>query len=193
MINNVKLEMSAGNKNQFPSNNLPQIAFVGKSNVGKSSLINSMIYRKSLAHTSNSPGKTRTINFYNVENELYFVDLPGYGYARASKVQIQKWSSLIESYLSGKNNLRLILLLIDIRHVPSENDKMMYYWLIFHNFNTVIVATKADKIKLSAIELHIENIKNKLCSDKIILPFSSKTNFNRDELWKIIKNSILPA
>lgn len=193
MINNVKLEMSAGNKNQFPSNNLPQIAFVGKSNVGKSSLINSMIYRKSLAHTSNSPGKTRTINFYNVENELYFVDLPGYGYARASKVQIQKWSRLIESYLSGKNNLRLILLLIDIRHVPSENDKMMYDWLVFHNFNTIIVATKADKIKSSAIELHIENIKNKLCSDKIILPFSSKTNFNRDELWKIIKNSILPA
>jgi ribosome biogenesis GTP-binding protein YsxC/EngB len=192
MINNVKLEMSAGNKNQFPSNNLPQIAFVGKSNVGKSSLINSMIYRKSLAHTSNSPGKTRTINFYNVENELYFVDLPGYGYARASKTQIQKWSRLIESYLSGKNNLRLILLLIDIRHVPSENDKMMYDWLIFHNFNTIIVATKADKIKSSAIELHIENIKNKLCSDKIILPFSSKTNFNRDELWKIIKNSILP-
>lgn len=193
MINNVKLDISAGNKNQFPSNNLPQIAFVGKSNVGKSSLINSMIYRKSLAHTSNSPGKTRTINFYNVENELYFVDLPGYGYARASKTQIQKWSRLIESYLSGKNNLRLILLLIDIRHVPSENDKMMYDWLIFHNFNTIIVATKADKIKSSAIELHIENIKNKLCSDKIILPFSSKTNFNRDELWKIIKNSILPA
>ncbi len=190
MINNVKLEITAGCKNQFPNNNLPQIAFVGKSNVGKSSLINTMVYRKSLAHTSNSPGKTRTINFYNLESNLYFVDLPGYGYARASKTEIAKWSQLIENYLSSSKNLRLVLFLIDIRHAPGKNDKMMYDWLKFYNVNTVIVATKADKIKNSAIDKHIQDIRESLGADEFILPFSSEKKFNRDALWKLINEKV---
>lgn len=190
MINNVKLEITAGCKNQFPNNNLPQIAFVGKSNVGKSSLINTMVYRKALAHTSNSPGKTRTINFYNLESNLYFVDLPGYGYARASKTEIAKWSQLIETYLSSSKNLRLVLLLIDIRHAPGKNDKMMYDWLKFYNVNTVIVATKADKIKNSAFDKHIADIRESLGADEFILPFSSAKKFNRDALWKLINEKV---
>ncbi len=187
MINNVNLEIVAGNPSQFPKNNLPQFVFVGKSNVGKSSLINAMLNRKSLARTSNSPGKTRTINFYNVDDKLYFVDLPGYGYARASKSEIQKWNKLIEKYFANNNALRLILLLIDIRHFPGQNDKLMYDWLKFYNFETIIVATKADKIKSNQFEINIDEIKKKLNANEIILPFSSQTKFNRDKLWEIIK------
>lgn len=187
MINNVNLEIVAGNPSQFPKNNLPQFVFVGKSNVGKSSLINAMLNRKSLARTSNSPGKTRTINFYNVDDKLYFVDLPGYGYARASKSEIQKWNKLIEKYFANNNVLCLILLLIDIRHSPGQNDKLMYDWLKFYNFETIIVATKADKIKSSQFEINIDEIKKKLNANEIILPFSSQTKFNRDKLWEIIK------
>ncbi len=187
MINNVNLEIVAGNPSQFPKNNLPQFVFVGKSNVGKSSLINAMLNRKSLARTSNSPGKTRTINFYNVDDKLYFVDLPGYGYARASKSEIQKWNKLIEKYFDNNNVLRLILLLIDIRHSPGQNDKLMYDWLKFYNFETIIVATKADKIKSNQFEINIDEIKKKLNANEIILPFSSQTKFNRDKLWEIIK------
>lgn len=187
MINNVNLEIVAGNPSQFPKNNLPQFVFVGKSNVGKSSLINAMLNRKSLARTSNSPGKTRTINFYNVDDKLYFVDLPGYGYARASKSEIQKWNKLIEKYFANNNVLRLILLLIDIRHSPGQNDKLMYDWLKFYNFETIIVATKADKIKSNQFEINIDEIKKKLNANEIILPFSSQTKFNRDKLWEIIK------
>lgn len=187
MINNVNLEIVAGNPSQFPKNNLPQFVFVGKSNVGKSSLINTMLNRKSLAHTSNSPGKTRTINFYNVDDKLYFVDLPGYGYARASKSEIKKWNKLIEKYFNNNNCLRLILLLIDIRHSPGQNDKLMYDWLKFYNFETVIVATKADKIKSSQFEINTNEIRKKLNANEIILPFSSQTKFNRDKLWEIIK------
>ena len=186
MINNVNLEIVAGNPSQFPKNNLPQFVFVGKSNVGKSSLINAMLNRKSLARTSNSPGKTRTINFYNVNGKLYFVDLPGYGYARASKSEIQKWNKLIEKYFDNNNCLRLILLLIDIRHSPGQNDKLMYDWLKFYNFETIIVATKADKIKSNQFEINIDEIKKKLNANEIILPFSSQTKFNRDKLWEII-------
>lgn len=187
MINNVNLEIVAGNPSQFPKNNLPQFVFVGKSNVGKSSLINAMLNRKSLARTSNSPGKTRTINFYNVDDKLYFVDLPGYGYARASKSEIQKWNKLIEKYFANNNVLCLILLLIDIRHSPGQNDKLMYDWLKFYNFETIIVATKADKIKSNQFEINIDEIKKKLNANEIILPFSSQTKFNRDKLWEIIK------
>lgn len=187
MINNVNLEIVAGNPSQFPKNNLPQFVFVGKSNVGKSSLINAMLNRKSLARTSNSPGKTRTINFYNVDDKLYFVDLPGYGYARVSKSEIQKWNKLIEKYFDNNNVLRLILLLIDIRHSPGQNDKLMYDWLKFYNFETIIVATKADKIKSNQFEINIDEIRKKLNANEIILPFSSQTKFNRDKLWEIIK------
>lgn len=190
MINNVNLEIVAGNPSQFPKNNLPQFVFVGKSNVGKSSLINAMLNRKSLARTSNSPGKTRTINFYNVDDKLYFVDLPGYGYARASKSEIQKWNKLIEKYFDNNNCLRLILLLIDIRHSPGQNDKLMYDWLKFYNFETIIVATKADKIKSNQFEINIDEIRKKLNANEIILPFSSQTKFNRDKLLEIIKEKL---
>lgn len=190
MIKNVNLEITAGNSSQFPKNNLAQIIFVGKSNVGKSSLINTMLYRKSLARISNSPGKTRTINFYNVDEKLYFVDLPGYGYARAPKSEIQKWSSLIEKYLSYNKYIRTVLFLMDIRHGPGENDKLMYDWLKFYDFEIVIIATKADKIKASQLESSINTIREKFSAHEIILPFSSQSKFNRDKLWSIINEKI---
>ena len=182
----INLEITAGACEQFPVNKIPQIAFVGKSNVGKSSLINCLINRKSLAHTSNTPGKTRTINFYNIDNKLYFVDLPGYGYARAPKTEIQKWSKLTENYLANSKMLRLFLLLIDIRHKPNENDKNMYDWLKFYKKQMIIIATKADKIKLSLLEMHVKNIRENLKPNEIIIPFSSATKLNRDLILKNI-------
>ena len=186
----INLEITAGTYEQFPANKIPQIAFVGKSNVGKSSLINCLINRKSLAHTSNTPGKTRTINFYNIDNKLYFVDLPGYGYARAPKTEIQKWSKLTERYLVNSKMLRLFLLLIDIRHNPSENDKNMYDWLKSYKKQTIIIATKADKIKLSSLETHIKNIHESLKADEVIIPFSSETKLNRDLILKNIYDAL---
>ena len=186
MIKYVSLEITAGSEKQFPQNNLPQIAFVGKSNVGKSSLINSMVYRKSLAHTSNSPGKTRTINFYNVDRKLYFVDLPGYGYARASKDAIKRWNKLIEDYLLKNDSLKAVLLLVDIRHDPGKNDKLMYDWLKYYKLKTIIVATKSDKIKSGAVDKNISVIRERLDPEfdiDMMIPFSNKSNFTRERLW----------
>ena len=191
-VNNVELSAVCGRKDQYPNTELPEVAFVGKSNVGKSSLINCMVNRKSLARTSQSPGKTRTINFYNVENILYFVDLPGYGYARASKSEIAKWGKMIEEYLLERPQLKSIILLIDIRHEPSQNDKIMYDWLKHYGYKIIIVLTKSDKLKRSQINKHLSIISKSLELDKedILLPFSSENRDGRDNLWNIIKSVI---
>lgn len=191
-VNNVELTAVCGRKDQYPNTELPEIAFVGKSNVGKSSLINCMVNRKSLARTSQNPGKTRTINFYNVEDIVHFVDLPGYGYARASKSEIAKWGKMIEEYLLERPQLKSIILLIDIRHEPSQNDKLMYDWLKHYAYKIIIVTTKSDKLKRSQINKHISIISKSLQLDKedILIPFSSETRDGRDKLWDIIKSVI---
>lgn len=191
-VNNVELIAVAVKKEQYPEMELPEIAFVGKSNVGKSSLINCMVNRKALARTSSSPGKTRTINFYNVENIVNFVDLPGYGYARASKSEIQKWGKMIEDYLLKREQLKSIIMLIDIRHEPSQNDKMMYDWLKHYGYQIIIVATKSDKLKRSQLNKHISLISKSLQIEKneILIPFSSQTKDGREKLWEIIQKNI---
>ncbi|MBQ9518740.1 MAG: YihA family ribosome biogenesis GTP-binding protein [Firmicutes bacterium] len=189
-VNNVSLEAVAVKKEQYPSAGMPEVAFAGKSNVGKSSLINCMINRKALARTSQNPGKTRTINFYNVEDKLYFVDLPGYGYAKAPKSEQQKWGKMIEGYLLKREELKAIILLVDIRHEPGENDRMMYDWLKHYGHNIIIVATKSDKLKRSQIDKHKKMLKTafNMEKDDILLPFSSETKNGKDELWEIIEN-----
>lgn len=193
LVTNVNLEAVAVRPQQYPEDRKPEIAFVGRSNVGKSSLINTMINRKSLARTSQNPGKTRTINFYNIENLLYFVDLPGYGYAKAPKSEKEKWGKMIESYLLKREQLRNIVMLIDIRHEPQPNDKTMYNWLKFYNYEIILVATKVDKLKRSQVNKHISMLKKFLELDKsdIIIPFSSKDNVGNKELWDILKNNII--
>lgn len=190
-VNNVSLEAVAVKKAQYPTNYMPEIAFAGKSNVGKSSLINTMINRKSLARTSQNPGKTRTINFYNVENKLYFVDLPGYGYARASKTEIEKWGKMIEDYLNNREQLRAIILLVDIRHEPGENDLMMYDWLKHYGHNIIIAATKSDKLKRSQLPKHKKMLTEAFGLEKgeILIPFSSENRSGKDELWEIIEKA----
>lgn len=191
-VNNVELTAVCGRKEQYPNTELPEVAFVGKSNVGKSSLINCMVNRKSLARTSQNPGKTRTINFYNIENIVHFVDLPGYGYARAAKSEIAKWGKMIEEYLLERSQLKSIILLIDIRHEPSDNDKIMYDWLKHYGYKIIIVTTKSDKLKRSQINKHISIISKSLQLDKddLLVPFSSETKDGRERLWDIIKNVI---
>lgn len=191
-VNNVELTAVCGRKEQYPNTELPEVAFVGKSNVGKSSLINCMVNRKSLARTSQNPGKTRTINFYNVENIVHFVDLPGYGYARAAKSEIAKWGKMIEEYLLERSQLKSIILLIDIRHEPSDNDKIMYDWLKHYGYKIIIVTTKSDKLKRSQINKHISIISKSLQLDKddLLVSFSSETKDGRERLWDIIKNVI---
>lgn len=191
-VNNVSLEKVAVKKDQYPDTGLCEVAFAGKSNVGKSSLINTMINRKSLARTSQSPGKTRTINFYNVENTLYFVDLPGYGYAKASKSEVEKWGKMIEDYLLKRKELKGIILLVDIRHEPSNNDIMMYDWLVHYNHKIIVVATKSDKLKRSQVQKHLSIIKKglNLRSEDLLIPFSSETKDTKDQLWEIIENLI---
>lgn len=191
-VNNVSLDAVAVKPAQYPTDGKLEVAFAGKSNVGKSSLINSMVYRKAIARTSQNPGKTRTINFYNVEDKLYFVDLPGYGYAKAPKTEIAKWGKMIENYLLKREELRAIILLIDIRHEPGENDKMMYEWLRHYGYKIIIVATKSDKLKRSQLQKHTSMLRKALNLDKedILIPFSSETKSGRDELWEVIENAV---
>ncbi len=187
-VNNVNLDKIGTKFEQYPDNGMNEIAFVGKSNVGKSSLINTMVSRKAIARISSTPGKTRTINFYNVEDKLYFVDLPGYGYARLSKSESEKWGKMVEKYLSQRDELKAIVLLIDIRHEVGKNDLQMYEWLKFYNRKTIIVCTKADKVSKNKLQSHLKVIKNGLDLQEgdIILPFSSHTNSGREELWNEI-------
>ena len=189
IINNVELEAVAVAPAGYPGSGLPEVAFVGRSNVGKSSLINTMINRKALARTSQTPGKTRTINFYNVEDECYFVDLPGYGYAKAPKSETQKWGQMIEQYLLNRQTLRAIILLIDIRHNPTENDIQMYNWLKHYGYDIIIAATKQDKLKRSQVGAAKAAITKGLglASGDVLIAFSSETKDGRDALWDIIK------
>ncbi len=188
-IKSVNLETICGITSKLPENKLPEIAFAGKSNVGKSSLINALMNRKSYARTSAQPGKTQTINFYNINQELYFVDLPGYGYAKVSKELKEKWGKMIERYLHRSRQLRLVFLLIDIRHEPSANDCIMYNWIVEQGFYPVIIATKLDKINRSQVTKQLKLIRDKLkvVPDTPMIPFSALTKQGREEIWDLIK------
>lgn len=187
-IKNVELEIVCGITSTLPETDKVEIAFAGKSNVGKSSLINAMMNRKSLARTSATPGKTQTINFYNINNVMYLVDLPGYGYAKVSECEKVQWGKLIERYLNTSKQLRAVFLLIDIRHDPSANDKMMYDWIVAQGYEPIIVATKLDKIKRSQIQKNIKAIKEglRLRPGAIVIPFSAETKQGREELWELV-------
>jgi len=172
---------------QFPDSDRLEVAFVGRSNVGKSSMINAMLNRKSLVRTSQSPGKTRTINFFEVEQNWYFVDLPGYGYAKVSRSESEKWGEMIEGYLKDRAKLVALVLLLDIRHEPSDNDKMLYDWCKHYELPVVLVATKSDKIKRSQLQKHTAMIKRGLGAEEAVLPFSSLDKAGREELWGLLE------
>lgn len=188
-IRSINLEIVCGVTSTLPENDKPEVAFAGKSNVGKSSLINALMNRKSYARTSATPGKTQTINFYNINNELYLVDLPGYGYARVSEKEKAQWGKMIERYLHDSVQLKAVFLLVDIRHEPSANDKMMYKWVVEQGYQPVIIATKVDKIKRSQVQKHVKMLKEGLClvPGTRIIPFSSETKQGRDEIWELIE------
>ena len=193
VIRSINLETVCGITSKLPENTLPEIAFAGKSNVGKSSLINALINRKSYARTSATPGKSQTINFYNINEELYLVDLPGYGYAKVSEQEKIRWGKLIERYLHESKQLKVVFLLIDIRHEPSANDKMMYEWIVAQGYRPVIIATKLDKIKRSQKDKQIRLVKqglNVLPGTKVI-PFSAETKQGRDEIWELVESEFL--
>ena len=187
IIRSLELETVCGITSILPENTLPEIAFAGKSNVGKSSLINGLMNRKSFARTSATPGKTQTINFYNINQELYLVDLPGYGYAKVSEQEKKKWGQMIERYLHQSKQLRAVFLLIDIRHAPSANDKMMYDWILSQGYHPIISATKLDKLKRSQVQKQIKVVRQGLglSKDSILIPFSAVTKQGRDEIWDL--------
>lgn len=188
VIKNVSLETVCGITSKLPENQHMEFAFAGKSNVGKSSLINGLMNRKSLARTSAQPGKTQTINYYNINDELYFVDLPGYGYAKVSEQEKAKWGKMIENYLHTSKRLKAVFLLVDIRHEPSGNDKMMYEWILDRGYQPVIIATKLDKIARSQIQKHIKMIKEGLKVEKntIVIPYSAQTKQGREEIYDLL-------
>lgn len=194
VIKNVNLETVCGITSKIPDNPYNEVAFAGKSNVGKSSLINALMNRKSLARTSAQPGKTQTINFYNINDAMYLVDLPGYGYAKASEEVKAKWGKMIENYLHTSKKLKAVFLLIDIRHAPSANDKMMYEWMVYQGFAPIIIATKLDKIKRSQIQKNIKIVREGLGVQPgtTIIPFSAETKQGRDEIWELIDSLVLP-
>lgn len=188
VIKSVNLETVCGITSTLPENDKVEIAFAGRSNVGKSSLINALMNRKSYARTSQQPGKTQTINFYNINEALYFVDLPGYGYAKVSQETVAKWGKMIDGYLEGSKVLRLVFLLVDIRHKPNQNDIQMYNWCVHYGFNPVIIATKEDKIKRSQKQKQMKQIKEALqvVEGTPVIPFSSVTKVGREEIWEYI-------
>lgn len=188
VIKNVNLETVCGITSKMPENPYMEIAFAGKSNVGKSSLINALMNRKSLARTSAQPGKTQTINFYNINNELYFVDLPGYGYAKANQEIKAQWGKMIERYLKGAKQLKAVFLLIDIRHAPSTNDRDMYAWIQHNGYDPIIIATKLDKINRSQIQKCVKIVREGLQAEKdtIIIPFSASSKQGREEIYALI-------
>lgn len=194
VIKNVNLEIVCGVTSKVPDTAYAEVAFAGKSNVGKSSLINALMNRKALARTSAQPGKTQTINFYNINDAMYLVDLPGYGYAKASEEVKAKWGKMIENYLHTSKQLKAVFLLIDIRHDPSANDRMMYAWMVYQGFAPIIIATKLDKIKRSQIQKNVKAIREGLNVQPgtTIIPFSAETKQGRDEIWKLIDSFVLP-
>ena len=188
IIKQAELETVCGITSKLPENAFPEVAFAGKSNVGKSSLINGLLNRKSLARTSSQPGKTQTINFYKVNGDLYLVDLPGYGYAKVSNEIKAKWGRMIENYLHGSKQLKAVFLLVDIRHEPSANDKDMYQWIVAQGYEPVIIATKLDKIKRSQVQKQMKILKEglNLLPGTQLIPFSAETKQGRDEIWDVI-------
>ena len=193
VIKNVELETVCGVTSTLPENTLPEVAFAGKSNVGKSSLINALMMRKSLARTSAQPGKTQTINFYNINKEIYLVDLPGYGYAKASEKEREAWGQMIERYLNTSEKLRAVFLLVDIRHAPSANDKQMFEWMAYVGYDPIVIATKLDKIKRSQLQKQLKLLKDtlKVIEGVPIVPFSAVTKAGRDEIWELIEEYAL--
>ncbi len=192
VIKNVSLETVCGITSKLPNNIHPEVAFAGKSNVGKSSLINALMNRKSLARTSAQPGKTQTINYYNINDAIYFVDLPGYGYAKANEEVKAKWGKMIEDYLHKSKQLKAVFLLIDIRHEPSGNDKIMYDWILRQGYKPIIIATKLDKINRSQIQKQVKLIKTSLNVEKdtVLIPFSAETKQGRDEIYELLDRII---
>jgi len=194
IIKNVNLETVCGITSKLPVNQQPEIAFAGRSNVGKSSLINALINRKSFARTSSQPGKTQTLNFYHVNDAFYYVDLPGYGYAKVSLAEKEKWGRMIENYLKKSKQLCAVFLLVDIRHEPSSNDRVMYEWILGNGFHPIVIATKLDKIKKSQINKQLKLIQTGLQTkpDTVILPFSAETKQGREEIWTLVEQLVMP-
>lgn len=192
IIKNINLETVCGITSKLPENSLPEIAFAGKSNVGKSSLINALMNRKSYARTSATPGKTQTINYYNINDAMYLVDLPGYGYAKVSEKEKIAWGKMIERYLNQSKQLKAVFLLIDIRHDPSANDKMMYHWIVEQGFQPIIIATKLDKIKRSQVQKQVKAVKSglDLLPGTIVIPFSAETKQGREEIWDLMDSIV---
>ena len=192
IVNNPKFEISAVSPKQYPKNDLPQIVLVGKSNVGKSSFINTMINRKALARTSSEPGKTRQINFYNIDETFYFVDLPGYGYSKMSKQEQEKVGSFIEQYLVKSENIALVIFLIDIRHNPTENDRLMYDYIIRSGLPFIILANKADKIAPTKVEGVVDDLQKQInpIGDITMLPFSAEKKIYTEDVWNVIDEYI---
>ena len=195
VIKEVTLETVCGITSTLPENDKPEIAFAGKSNVGKSSLINALMNRKSLARISATPGKTQTINFYNINREIYVGDLPGYGYAKVSEKEKEAWGKMIERYLHKSTMLKAVFLLIDIRHDPSKNDKMMYDWILHQGYEPVIIATKLDKLKKSQVAKQLKAIRTGLglVSGTTVIPFSAKTKQGRDEIWEYAESRLFES
>ncbi len=193
VIKQVSLETVCGITSKLPDNSLPEVAFAGKSNVGKSSLINALMNRKSLARTSSQPGKTQTINYYRINDDLYLVDLPGYGFAKVPESEKKKWGVMVESYLQKSKMLRAVFLLVDIRHAPGENDKMMYDWIMQHGYDPIIICTKLDKIKRSQKEKQLKLIRETLSvkSGTKVFAFSAETKQGREEIWEEMDRLIL--
>ena len=191
IIKKVDLETVCGVTSRLPANTQPEFAFAGKSNVGKSSLINALMNRKSYARTSAQPGKTQTINFYHINDALYYVDLPGYGYARANEEVKAKWGKMIENYLHKSPMLKCVFLLIDIRHEPSENDRLMYSWIQNQGYRPVIIATKLDKLKRSQVAKHVKMVRTGLGMEPedLLIPFSAETKQGREEIWDFIEKT----
>ena len=195
VIKSVNLETVCGITSTLPENGKPEIAFAGKSNVGKSSLINALMNRKSYARISATPGKTQTINYYNINEEIYLVDLPGYGYAKVSEKEKEQWGQLVERYLHSSSRLGAVFLLIDIRHAPSANDRLMYQWILEQGFQPVIIATKLDKLKRSQVQKQIKVLKEglKLVPGTKLIPFSSVTKQGREEIWEYVETQCLES
>lgn len=192
-IKNVELSIVCGITSKLPETDRVEIAFAGKSNVGKSSLINALMNRKALARTSATPGKTQTINFYNINDIMYLVDLPGYGYAKVSEREKEQWGKLIERYLNTSKQLKAVFLLIDIRHEPSANDRMMYEWILAQGYQPIIIATKLDKLKRSQVPKHVKMVREGLgvLPGTTIIPFSAETKQGREEIWELIETNFL--
>ena len=189
-FNNINLIISAVKKAQYPDTGLTEVALSGRSNVGKSTFINSMIGRKNMARTSQQPGKTQTLNFYNIDEQLIFVDVPGYGYAKVSKVQREKFGKMIEEYITQRENLKLVIQLVDLRHQPTEDDVLMYNYLKHFDIPTLVICTKEDKIAKGKVQKHIKRIKDKLELGDNIISYSSIKNSKQQEIWNFIETYI---